>query len=120
LVSAADSNGKITSVLILVAVSRSCSWFACSGAPLAVLTVTLRPGCAFSRSFLAWLAQNTMPAVKLWVAAGMATPRLTLSACAEAMLETVKAAAAKASAVMRVRNFMMGRSPWWLGGKKEN
>ena len=40
--SAADSKGKITSVSILVAVSRSCSWLACCGAPLAVLTVTFR------------------------------------------------------------------------------
>ena len=57
LVSAADSNGKMTNALILFTVTRSCSWLACSGAPPAVLTMTCRPGWAFSRSFLAWLAQ---------------------------------------------------------------
>jgi hypothetical protein len=64
--------------LIFVTVSRSCSWFACSPAFAAVLTVTFRSGYFFSSSFFASLAHQTMPAVKLCVAAGIATPRLTL------------------------------------------
>ncbi|MNT28391.1 hypothetical protein D3C72_1640750 [compost metagenome] len=94
LVSAADSNGKITRALILFTVTRSCSWLACSGAPPAVLTMTCRPGWAFSRSFLAWLAQYTMPPVKPCVADGMATPTTVLLACAMAGPASASAAAA--------------------------
>ena len=55
-----------------------------SAALAAVLTITLRSGWAFSRSSLALLAHQTMPAVKLWVAVGMETPRVIFSA-AEAL-----------------------------------
>ena len=72
--------GKITRVLILFTVNISCSWFACSGAVAAVLTMIFTPGWAFSSSALAWFAHHTMPEVKLCVAVGMATPTTSLSA----------------------------------------
>src|SRR5450830_1700205 len=76
----ADPIGKITRVLILLTVNISCNWLACSGAVAAVLTMIFKPGWAFSSSALAWLAHQTMPEVKLWVAVGIATPTTNLSA----------------------------------------
>src|SRR3954470_22673219 len=109
LVSAADSNGNTTSALILFTVTRSCSWLACSDALAAVFTITCTwPGCAFSRSFLASLAQYTMPAVKLWVAAGIATPSTTLLPWASAgAIASVAARAAAPSASLPGRFVML-------------
>jgi hypothetical protein len=78
-VSEADSSGKITSALILFTTSMSCNWLACSGVLPAVLMMIFSVGLAASSSFLAWLAHQTMPPVKPWVAVGMATPSVTFS-----------------------------------------
>ena len=106
LVSAADSNGNTTSALILVAVVRSCSWLACSAALAAVLIVIFRSLWVFSSSFFASLAHQTMPAVKLCVAAGIATPRLTLF-CAIAAGRGQRQHRGEATRSRRVANVMV-------------
>src|SRR6187431_2450588 len=56
-----------------------------------------------------------MPAVKAWVAAGIATPRLTsLAACARTpRLLQASAAAATAARAKRLEFWFMGLSPLW-------
>ena len=108
LVSAADSKGNTTSEVILLTVTRSCSWLACSEALAAVFTITWMLGLAFSRSFLASPAQYTAPAMKLCVAAGMDTPSTSFLACASAAGVTASSAAVAAAprASLRV-NFVI-------------
>src|SRR5690349_13622908 len=117
LVSAADSNGNTTSDVILFTVTRSCSWLACSDASLAVFTMTWMPGLAFSRSFLASLAQYTAPAMKLCVAAGMDTPSTSFLACAMAgATASIAAVATAPSASLRVNFVMLVSFTGWMIG----
>src|SRR5262245_53670371 len=123
LVSAADSNGNTTSEVILLTVTRSCSWLACSEALAAVFTITWMLGLAFSRSFLASLAQYTAPAMKLCVAAGMDTPNTSFLACAKAgAIASIVAAAAAPSASLRVvfRIVVSWWVGWWPRGRLKN
>src|SRR6476620_11148613 len=107
LVSAADSKGNTTSEVILLTVTRSCSWLACSEALAAVFTITWMLGLAFSRSCLASPAQYTAPAMKLCVAAGMDTPSTSFLACASAgAAASIAALTAATSASLRV-NFVI-------------
>jgi hypothetical protein len=69
--------------------------------------VTFNPGCAFSSSFLASLAQKTIPAVKLWVAAGIETPRLTFSSAIPAQAAQSTPTAVATTANLRMANFMV-------------
>jgi hypothetical protein len=93
------------SVSILLAVTRSWTWLACSAAEPAVLTVTFSPGYCFSSSPLVRLAQYTTPPAQPCVAAGMATPMLGLFCAKPGVVTAADASAKAANASLRFMDF---------------